>query len=125
MLVVAVGIAVIVAIPATRDYFESDDVANDSTALHILMPLIIIPIGTALFEETLFRGVLLGALMETSTRRTAVVVSSVVFGFWHLVPEISGGAGLGEIIGTVAFTTAVGVLFAVVAAVGASASSRR
>ena len=113
MLVVAAGIAVLVAIPATRDYFESDDIANDSTAMHILMPLVVIPLGTALFEETLFRGVLLGALLQTSTRRTAVLVSSVVFGLWHLVPEISGGAGVGEIVATVAFTTAVGVLFAV------------
>ena len=68
-------------------YFESDDVANDSTALHVLMPLIIIPIGTALFEETLFRGVLLGAVMETSTRRTAVVVSSWCSGAGHSCPR--------------------------------------
>ena len=114
VLIVAAGIAVLLAIPATRDYFDSDDVAGDSTALHWLMPLVIIPLGTALFEETLFRGVLLGTLLQTSTQRIAVVVSSVVFGLWHLVPEISAGAGVGEIIGTVAFTTAVGVLFAVI-----------
>lgn len=114
MLVIGAGIAMLVAIPWSRDYFESSDVASDSTALHWLMPLVIIPLGTALFEETLFRGVLFGALLQTYPQRIAVGVSAVVFGLWHLVPEISAAAGLGEIIGTVAFTTAVGVLFAVI-----------
>lgn len=47
-----------------------------------------IPIGTALFEEVAFRGVLLGAFLATTATATAVAASSVVFGLWHVVPTL-------------------------------------
>jgi hypothetical protein len=44
-----------------------------------------IPIGTALVEEIVFRGVLLGSLLHAGTAQ-AVIASSIAFGLWHLAP---------------------------------------
>ena len=45
-----------------------------------------IPLGTALFEEVLFRGVVYGLALRWSGRhRRAVVWSVVAFGLWHVV----------------------------------------
>ena len=51
-------------------------------------------------------------------RRRAVVVTSVVFGFWHVPPALSDASGkstiaaAGVVAGTIAVTTVAGVLFA-------------
>lgn len=117
-LVVAVVITVAVAIPATRSFFASSSVDSDSAARHVLAPLLVIPLGTVVFEETIFRGVLLALLLRRCPRRAAVLVSSVIFGLWHLVPALSAADGkaaaaaLGTVVGTVAVTTAAGVIFA-------------
>ena len=63
-LVVAAAIVVLVAVPGSRSYFESDRVAADSTTERVLEPLVFIPLGTVVFEETIFRGVLLGVLLR-------------------------------------------------------------
>ncbi len=65
----------------------------------------------------LFRGVLLAALMRRHSVRTSVAASALVFGVWHVVPalETSTGSSLAvatAVAGTVAITTAAGVLFA-------------
>jgi membrane protease YdiL (CAAX protease family) len=118
VLVVVFLVAVLLAIPATRSFFESGDVAGDSTAARWLLPLVVIPLGTALFEEVIFRGVLLGALLRVTTPVVAAVVSAVVFGFWHLPSALHDARGesfaetVGVVVGTIAFTTAAGLLFA-------------
>jgi membrane protease YdiL (CAAX protease family) len=43
------------------------------------------PLGTALFEEMTFRGVLYGAWQRVGGARTAVLASAGVFAAWHLV----------------------------------------
>jgi membrane protease YdiL (CAAX protease family) len=116
--VVAATITVLVLLPSSRSFFESADIANDSHTRKVLMAFVIIPIGTALFEETIFRGVLLGVLLRSATRHSAVILSSVLFGFWHLLPALqdakgeSGAATVGIVAGTIAVTTAAGVVFA-------------
>jgi membrane protease YdiL (CAAX protease family) len=97
---------------------DSDAIAHDSTWRHVLMPLVIIPLGTALFEETIFRGVLLGVLMRATARRAAVITSAVLFGLWHVPAALSDAQGesaaatVGILAGTIAVTTVAGVLFA-------------
>jgi membrane protease YdiL (CAAX protease family) len=44
-----------------------------------------VPLGTALFEELAFRGVLFAA-WRAAGELTAYAVSSVVFGIWHVAP---------------------------------------
>jgi membrane protease YdiL (CAAX protease family) len=116
-LVVGAVIVVGVAIPGTRSYFENGDVRNDSTLSHVLEPLVVIPFATVLFEEVIFRGVLLGALLRITTRVRAVIYCSIVFGLWHIPPALSDAKGkeffaaVGIVGGTIAFTTAAGILF--------------
>ncbi|MGQ0678595.1 MAG: lysostaphin resistance A-like protein [Actinomycetota bacterium] len=50
--------------------------------------LVKIPLGTAVVEEVLFRGVLLGLLAPRGTTQ-AVAFSSAVFGLWHVMPTIN------------------------------------
>lgn len=51
----------------------------------VYMVIVRIPVGTALVEEVVFRGVLLGAWLHLGTSQ-AVIASSVAFGLWHVVP---------------------------------------
>ena len=64
----AVVIVVLVAVPGTRSYFDDSSVAADSTAQRVLQPLLFIPLGTVVFEEVIFRGVLLGCAARASRR---------------------------------------------------------
>ena len=81
-----------------------------------------IPLGTALFEEMLFRGLLYGSLLKVSGHRAAILGSSALFGLWHVRPThellseteaFSGNLLLGlAITGGVLATFAGGLLFA-------------
>jgi membrane protease YdiL (CAAX protease family) len=60
------------------------------------------PVGTAFFEEVLFRGVLLAKMTVAWGQRQALVASSLTFALWHLVinfrtiqgTEVASPAGL-------------------------------
>ena len=60
-----------------------------------------IPLETALAEEIIFRGVLLGLGLRTRPRLGAVVSSSIWFGLWHVYPTLGsiGRGGGGELVG--------------------------
>lgn len=83
--------------------------------------LVRIPLGTAVFEEVAFRGVLLAAALRVLPRWRAVGVNSVVFGLWHIPPtvvalELNGVAttspeGLSSVLGAVLVTTLAGYGF--------------
>ena len=117
----AIGIGVVIgialAIPATRTFFESDAVADDDTASRWFVPLVRIPLGTAVYEELLFRAALFGLFLRLRGLITAIVGTSVLFGLWHIVPtlETTSGSALsiaGAVVGAVLFTGLAGVLFA-------------
>jgi hypothetical protein len=44
------------------------------------------PLGTALFEEVAFRGVLPALLRQTHRSGSAEALSAAAFGLWHLIP---------------------------------------
>ncbi len=86
-----------------------------------------IPVGTAFPEELAFRGVLLALLLRLTTRRGAVLTSSVLFGLWHVLPALGGSkanqvvedalgsgtaADVARVVGTVLLTALAGVAFA-------------
>jgi membrane protease YdiL (CAAX protease family) len=67
--------------------FLLDDRANGHTRRGaVYRAAIRFPIGTALFEEVAFRGVLEGLWRRTSGPTTSRIVSAVSFGVWHLIP---------------------------------------
>lgn len=82
--------------------------------------LVRIPLGTALTEEILFRGVLFASWRAAgSSTITATLVSALVFGLWHIAPMLNlvhanrpqatiRTATL-LVVAAVAFTTAAGV----------------
>jgi membrane protease YdiL (CAAX protease family) len=51
----------------------------------LLWALVHQPLGTAFFEEVLFRGVLLAKMTVAWGQRQALVASSLTFALWHLI----------------------------------------
>jgi len=123
--IVGVVLAAAAALPLTREAFRDTRYRLDlGDALRT--SLLLIPIGTVLVEEVAFRGVLWGLLREVKGPRTATVVSSALFGVWHVLPSlglttsnqaIGGTVGGGRsaqtatVLVTVLFTGLSGVVF--------------
>jgi membrane protease YdiL (CAAX protease family) len=87
--------------------------------------LVVIPLGTVLPEELAFRGLLLTLLGRRYGVLAGVLLSSGLFGLWHVVPSLGGGttnATIASVVGadaagmvarvvvTVGFTTLAGAL---------------
>jgi membrane protease YdiL (CAAX protease family) len=104
---------VAVLIPATRSWLldPRDDLDLGSA---LLTALVLIPLRTVIHEEVAFRGVLWALLRRDHGTVTATVVSSALFGAWHILPAMAGSAGPGQwraALGTVVFTALAGVVF--------------
>jgi membrane protease YdiL (CAAX protease family) len=82
--VVALG----VALPLTRRFFLDEQIVSASTGEALYKLLIEIPIGTALAEELLFRGALLGLFERRHSRRVADAMSGLMYGLWHVLPTL-------------------------------------
>jgi membrane protease YdiL (CAAX protease family) len=121
-----VGVPIVGAIataatrPSTQPLFADHRVRRLTERQARYEAAIRIPLGTALGEELIFRGALFGLLRRRHSTLTAVAVSSIVFGFWHVLPAIDGLHPRDEetrvathVAGTVAATTAAGVGFCV------------
>ena len=124
--VIAASTLLIALIPPLRKYFLGDNLSKASGKLIAFEAGIRIPFSTALIEEVLFRGVLLGLLLTHYPTAVALVYASVVFGLWHIFPTIAtleqNDATIKAIadkkhrkyagvIGTVVITTIAGLLF--------------
>jgi uncharacterized protein len=82
--------------------------------------LVVIPLGTVLPEELAFRGLLLALLGRRLETRAAVLWSSGLFGLWHVLPSLGGGAAnaaIADVVGGVGFGGGTGVGIRVVATV--------
>jgi uncharacterized protein len=120
--VVGAGFASALAVPALRPLLADARAAGRDAADLAYDALVRIPVGTVLWEEVAFRGVLLAALARLLPRRTAVAGSSLLFGVWHIRPTVEGLAANGLVHGPVGAaavvalgclaTAAAGVLFA-------------
>jgi membrane protease YdiL (CAAX protease family) len=84
---VAIVYAVGVAIPFTRGAFRDTRYRLGLRAA-LYTSLVAIPLGTVLFEEVAFRGVLWGLLARDSGVFAATAVSSCLFGLWHVLPAM-------------------------------------
>jgi len=114
------GWVLIAAAPATRPVLRDDRVAGLSGREVAHQALVRIPLGTVLWEETAFRGVLQAALGRVMPAGAAIAVTSCIFGVWHIGPtaaalRINGLAGsprrtLAGVSAGVAATAAGGVL---------------
>jgi membrane protease YdiL (CAAX protease family) len=123
----AVVYAVGVAVPFTRRAFRDTRYRMPMRSA-VLLSLVTIPLATVIFEEVAFRSVLWGLLRQENGARVATVVSSALFGLWHVLPAMDVAQtstairGTGELVerrrvvvtvlGTVLFTAFAGVIFA-------------
>ena len=128
-LVVAVAIVAVIAIltlvPASRTFFADDRFRAMGLGEMLYESLVRIPFATALFEEVVFRGVVIGLLLRRLPIWQAITVGCVLFGIWHVLPsfdaiETNPAGDLADgplavtvgVLGTVAFTATVGAGFA-------------
>lgn len=122
-----VGAAVVVAalIPASRSLFEDERFAEVGWPEAVYELAVRIPLGTALFEEVVFRAVLLGLFLRRMSVAAAVAATSVLFGLWHILPTLadidtsavadevgSPWTEAGVVAGVVAATAVAGTAFA-------------
>ncbi|MEA2902482.1 MAG: protease family protein [Actinomycetota bacterium] len=84
---VALGVVVIAGlVPATRLLFADRRMIGVGPVGTVYRAAVRIPFGTVLVEEVAFRGVLLALVGGPAGTAWAVVVSSALFGLWHVVP---------------------------------------
>jgi membrane protease YdiL (CAAX protease family) len=90
---VAAILAVAAAIPGARDAFSDDRVVGVGAAGLLYHVVVRIPLGTALFEEAAFRGVVPALARGTTTPMLANLLAAVLFGLWHVIPASSVASG--------------------------------
>ena len=115
-----------VLIPLTRPAFL-DSRYHLTLPAALLTAFVIIPLGTVLFEEVAFRSVLWGMLHRHTTTFRVMLISSSLFGLWHVLPSlhfVSENKGAGDllrgmpsatvmvVLSTVAFTAVGGLVAA-------------
>jgi membrane protease YdiL (CAAX protease family) len=106
------------ALPMTRRFYDDERVDLDGGISELVYQTgLRIPVGTVLFEEVAFRGVLLALLTRQLPARAALAADGALFGLWHIVPSLSnaeanavfGFARVALVAGAVATTAAGGV----------------
>jgi CAAX protease family protein len=85
---VAAGWLVVAALPATRPVLGDKRITSIDGRAVAYQALVRIPVGTVLWEETAFRGVLQAALCRVMPEAAAIGVTSAVFGLWHVRPTL-------------------------------------
>ena len=82
----AAGWVLIAAVPATRPVLGDKRSAGLDGRGVAYQAAVRIPVGTVLWEEVAFRGVLQASLRRVLPAPAAIAVTSGVFGLWHLRP---------------------------------------
>jgi membrane protease YdiL (CAAX protease family) len=118
---VGAGWLLVAVVPAARPLLGDKRITSLGGRAAAYQALIRIPVGTALWEEIAFRGVLQAALRRVMPRATAIAVTSCVFGLWHIRPTLQAlranglastrGRAVAGVAAAVATTTAGGVVF--------------
>lgn len=115
------------AFTRTRLAFHDERMSDLSGSRMVFQALVEVPFGTVLLEEIAFRAVLFSMLARREGLIWGVIISSVLFGLWHILPSIGTheqNPALGSVVGTgrrgnilavalsILTTTIAGVMFA-------------
>ncbi len=104
---VLVAVGVVVTLVAFTGLVD-DDRTDVGAGQMLVRALVVIPLGTVVVEEVIFRGVLDALLLRVMRPGRAMGVGAVLFGLWH-VPPIFGTSTALQVLGTLAATTMAGV----------------
>jgi uncharacterized protein len=117
----AAGWLVAAAVPSARPVLDDKRIGGLDGRGVAYQTLIRIPVGTAVWEEIAFRGVLQAMLRRVMSEPAAIGVTSGVFGLWHIRPTAGAlranglasdrGQAVTRVAAGVAVTAAGGVLF--------------
>ncbi len=117
------GVGIVIGLagrhPKTQPLF-ADERNDTSGVVAARRALLDIPFGTVLVEEFAFRGVMLALVSVLYGSVWAVVITSILFGFWHVAPAVdmhnahaaTKGSPWPTIASTVLFTGIAGAGFA-------------
>jgi membrane protease YdiL (CAAX protease family) len=115
---VATAWLTLAAVPASRPVLADRRITGLTWPQVAYQVIVRIPVGTVLWEEIAFRGVLHAALRRVLPGPAAIAVTSGVFGIWHIRPTIAalhinevdtdGRAGWAGVAAAVAGTAATG-----------------
>lgn len=115
----AAGWLAAAVVPAARPALNDKRITGLSGRAAAYQAVVRIPVGTVLWEEIAFRGVLQAALRRVLPEPAAIAATSGVFGLWHVRPtagalRINGlasdrGRAVAGVAAGVAVTTAGGV----------------
>ncbi|MCB2222753.1 MAG: CPBP family intramembrane metalloprotease [Actinobacteria bacterium] len=122
--VVAAAVAALAAVPALRDLFRDDRAAGVGMGGLLYQVALRIPVGTALFEEAAFRGVLVGLGRKAWGRRAGTWLPALGFGLWHIAPAVDA-AHANETAGGLPVAVVVALAVAATAAAGAVLTALR
>lgn len=113
-LILAMALAFVVA-----PEFYQDERFNQSLTDTLLSVLLYLPLRTVLWEEFMFRGLLWGLINKKRGPGLATVLSSIIFGFWHVFAASGsidsnlltngGGNGATIIVATILLTAVAGM----------------
>jgi membrane protease YdiL (CAAX protease family) len=121
---VTAGVYVVgVLLPMTRPAFQ-DVRYHQPLSEALRTAFVVIPLGTVVLEELAFRSVLWGFLSRHLRQGQVMVTTSVIFGFWHVLPSlhvgasnrgvseaVGGASGAAVVVGSVVLTTIGGLVF--------------
>ena len=100
--VVTTGYVLAATFRKGRDAMHDERVASLSGPRLMFQALVEVPFGTVLFEEIAFRAVLFSMLARRFGVVPAIIISSILFGLWHILPSIGTheqSAALGSVVG--------------------------
>jgi len=85
---VAAGWLIVAVVPATRPVLDDKRISGLDGRAIAYQAVVRIPIGTVLWEETAFRGVLQAALRRIMSDNAAILLTGGLFGVWHVRPTL-------------------------------------
>ena len=121
---IVAGMGAGIASRRSRHFYRDPRVTDASAREAAYHVFVRIPFGTALPEELIFRGAILGLLSKYHPPHIAAAMSSVLFGLWHIAPTVdrfeshgdaamdAPGEAARRVVTSVVATTASGFLLA-------------